>query len=129
MAIPVETLSRDVALRELSQLVEELTPLEVIVGLPLSLSGSHTTSTRDAEAFALELAQTLSVPVRMIDERLSTVQAQSNLRGAGKSSRSERVVIDQAAAVILLQHALDSERAQGVAPGHRVDVDGSDNDE
>lgn len=129
MAIPVETLSRDVALRELSQLVEELTPLEVIVGLPLSLSGSHTTSTRDAEAFALELAQTLSVPVRMIDERLSTVQAQSNLRGAGKSSRTERVVIDQAAAVILLQHALDSERAQGVAPGHRVDVDGSDNDE
>jgi len=129
MAIPVETLSRDVALRELSQLVVELTPLEVIVGLPLSLSGSHTTSTRDAEAFALELAQTLSVPVRMIDERLSTVQAQSNLRGAGKSSRSERVVIDQAAAVILLQHALDSERAQGVAPGHRVDVDGSDNDE
>jgi len=129
MAIPVETLSRDVALRELSQLVEELTPLEVIVGLPLSLSGSHTTSTRDAEAFALELAQTLSVPVRMIDERLSTVQAHSNLRGAGKSSRSERVVIDQAAAVILLQHALDSERAQGVAPGHRVDVDGSDNDE
>lgn len=129
MAIPVETLSRDVALRELSQLVEELTPLEVIVGLPLSLSGSHTTSTRDAEAFALELAQAVSVPVRMIDERLSTVQAQSNLRGAGKSSRSERVVIDQAAAVILLQHALDSERAQGVAPGHRVDVDGSDNDE
>ena len=120
MAIPVETLSRDVALRELSQLVEELTPLEVIVGLPLSLSGSHTTSTRDAEAFALELAQTLSVPVRMIDERLSTVQAQSNLRGAGKSSRSERVVIDQAAAVILLQHALDSERTQGVEPGHRV---------
>ncbi|HEV8013245.1 MAG TPA: Holliday junction resolvase RuvX [Pontimonas sp.] len=129
MAIPVETLSRDTALMKLAQLVEDLSPLEVIVGLPLSLSGSHTASTQDAEAFAVELAQSLSVPVRMIDERLSTVQAQSNLRGAGKSSRSERVMIDQAAAVILLQHALDSERAQGVAPGHRVDVDGSDNDE
>ena len=129
MAIPVETLSRETALMKLAQLVEDLSPLEVIVGSPLSLSGSHTASTQDAEAFAAELAQSLSVPVRMIDERLSTVQAQSNLRGAGKSSRSQRVMIDQAAAVILLQHALDSERAQGVAPGHRVDVDGSDNDE
>jgi putative Holliday junction resolvase len=110
-------------------LVDELHPLEVIVGLPLSLSGSHTASTADAEGFALELATHLSVPVRMIDERLSTVQAQTNLRGAGKSSASQRRVIDQAAAVILLQHALDSERAQGVAPGHRVDVNGSSYDE
>ena len=129
MAVPVETLSRDTALTAIARLVEELSPLEVIVGLPLSLSGSHTPSTNDAEAFAMELAKALSVPVRMIDERLSTVQAHANLRGAGKSSESQREMIDQAAAVILLQHALDSERAQGVAPGHRVDVDGSDNDE
>jgi len=129
MAVPVETLSRDTALTAIARLVEELSPLEVIVGLPLSLSGSHTPSTNDAEAFAMELAKALSVPVRMIDERLSTVQAHANLRGAGKSSESQREMIDQAAAVILLQHALDSERAQGVAPGHRVDVNGSSNDE
>ncbi len=129
MAVPVETLARDSALIALVKLVDELTPLEVIVGLPLALSGSHTASTADAEAFAKELAQALSVPVRMIDERLSTVQAQTNLRGAGRPSASQRGVIDQAAAVILLQHALDSERAQGVAPGHRVDVNGSSNDE
>jgi putative holliday junction resolvase len=129
MAVPVETLTRDSALSGVRGLVDELQPLEVIVGLPLGLSGSHTASTKDAEAFALELAASLSVPVRMIDERLSTVQAQTNLRGAGKSSASQRGVIDQAAAVILLQHALDSERAQGVAPGHRVDVNGSSYDE
>ena len=70
----------------------------------------------------------VSVPVRMIDERLSTVQAQAGFREAGRSQKSQRRVIDQAAAVILLQHALDSERAQGVAPGHRVDVSGSSND-
>ena len=69
------------------------------------------------------------MPVRITDERLSTVQAHATLRGAGKSSESQREMIDQAAAVILLQHALDSERAQGVAPGHRVDVNGSSNDE
>jgi len=129
MAVPVETLPRDTALTAVKRLVDELSPLEVIVGLPLSLSGSHTPSTNDAEAFAMQLAQVLSVPVRMIDERLSTVQAHANLRGAGKSSVSQRGMIDQAAAVILLQHALDSERAQGVAPGHRVDVNGSSNDE
>ena len=129
MAVPVETLSRESAASGIRSLVDELHPLEVIVGLPLSLSGSHTASTADAEGFALELATHLSVPVRMIDERLSTVQAQTNLRGAGKSSAAQRRVIDQAAAVILLQHALDSERAQGVAPGHRVDVNGSSYDE
>jgi len=129
MAVPVETLPRDTALGAVAHWVDELSPLEVIVGLPISLSGAHTASTRDAEAFAQELAQRLTVPVRMIDERLSTVQAQSNLRGAGKPASSQREMIDQAAAVILLQHALDSERAQGVAPGHRVDVNGSSNDE
>ena len=128
MAVPVETLPRDSALHGVRALVDELSPLEVIVGLPLSLSGSHTASTADAEEFARQLAAALTVPVRMIDERLSTVQAQSNLRGAGRSSKSQRGVIDQAAAVILLQHALDSERAQGVAPGHRVDVNGSNYD-
>ncbi len=128
MAVPVETLPRDSALHGVRALVDELSPLEVIVGLPLSLSGSHTASTADAEEFARQLAAALTVPVRMIDERLSTVQAQSNLRGAGRSSASQRGVIDQAAAVILLQHALDSERAQGVAPGHRVDVNGSNYD-
>lgn len=129
MAVPVETLPRADALRAVVNLVDELSPLEVIVGLPLALSGSHTASTVDAQAFAWELAEAVSIPVRMIDERLSTVQAQTNLRGAGKSSASQRGFIDQAAAVILLQHALDSERAQGVAPGHRVDVNGSSNDE
>ena len=64
------------------------------------------------------------MPVRLVDERLSTVQAQSELRAAGRSQKNQRGVVDQAAAVILLQHALDSERSQGVEPGHRIDVSG-----
>ena len=56
MAVPVETLPRDTALSAIARLVEELSSLEVIVWLPLSLSGSHTPSTNDAEAFAMELA-------------------------------------------------------------------------
>ncbi|MCF8548480.1 MAG: Holliday junction resolvase RuvX [Pontimonas sp.] len=128
LAVPVETLARESALAGIAELVEEIEPLEVIVGLPLGLSGSATASTEDARGFAQALAATIGVPVRMIDERLSTVQAQASFRAAGRSQKSQRGIIDQAAAVILLQHALDSERAQGVAPGHRVDVNGLRNE-
>ena len=127
MAVPVATLAREDATEEISQLVEEFSALEVVVGLPISLAGAHTAATEHAESFARVLAQVLTIPVRMIDERLSTVQAEAHLHTAGRNSRAQRGVVDQAAAVILLQHALDSERAQGVAPGHRVDVNGSFN--
>jgi putative Holliday junction resolvase len=124
LAVPLETLARPDALSGIVERVTEIAPLEVIVGLPLGLSGSDTASTEDARAFATELAELVDVPVRLVDERLSTVQAQSELRAAGRSQKNQRGVVDQAAAVILLQHALDSERSQGVEPGHRIDVSG-----
>ncbi len=124
LAVPLETLARPDALSGIIERVAEIAPLEVIVGLPLGLSGSDTASTEDARAFATELAGLVDVPVRLVDERLSTVQAQSELRAAGRSQKNQRGVVDQAAAVILLQHALDSERSQGVEPGHRIDVSG-----
>ena len=124
LAVPVETMARPDALSGIVGLVKELSPLEVIVGLPVGLSGGDTASTEDARAFATELAHQVEVAVRLVDERLSTVQAQSELRAAGRSQRTQRGVVDQAAAVILLQHALDSERSQGVEPGHRIDVSG-----
>lgn len=117
MAVPVATLTRTDALEELADVVQEYQPLEVIVGLPLSLSGADTASTTDAREFAVELAGVLPCPVRLIDERLSTVQAAAGLRDAGRSAKNSRNVVDQAAAVILLQHALDAERLQGVPPG------------
>lgn len=124
LAVPLETLARPDALSGIVERVTEIAPLEVIVGLPIGLSGSDTASTEDARAFATELAELVDVPVRLVDERLSTVQAQSALRAAGRSQKNQRGVVDQAAAVILLQHALDSERSQGVEPGHRIDVSG-----
>lgn len=124
LAVPLETLARPDALSGIVEWVAEIAPLEVIVGLPIGLSGSDTASTEDARAFATELAELVDVPVRLVDERLSTVQAQSELRAAGRSQKNQRGVVDQAAAVILLQHALDSERSQGVEPGHRIDVSG-----
>jgi putative Holliday junction resolvase len=119
----LETFSRDTALERLVLTLEEFASVEIVVGLPLALSGKETASTQDAKEFATELATRVAVPIRLIDERLSTVQASAQLRTAGRSSKKQRSVIDQAAAVILLQHALDSERSQGVAPGYTVVVD------
>ncbi|SJN12409.1 Putative Holliday junction resolvase YggF [Leucobacter sp. 7(1)] len=129
LATPVETVPRDPEAREdiarLLGIVGELDVFEVIVGLPLNMRGEHTLSTDDATGFADRLAAQLAasarpVPVRLVDERLSTVSAQGQLRQAGKKTKQTRSIIDQAAAVVILQHALDSERAQGTAPGRAV---------
>jgi len=95
--------------------------MEIVVGLPLSMSGGETASTQDARDFAGRLAAGGDLPVRMIDERLSTVSAQAALHANGRTTRSSRPVIDQVAAVILVQHALDSERSSGKPPGILLD--------
>jgi putative Holliday junction resolvase len=117
MAVPIATAPRSEALLQVLLYITEYEPLEVIVGLPLSLSGGDTASTTDSRVFARELAGQVTCPVRMVDERLSTVQAHRGLRRAGRSAKNSKNIVDQAAAVILLQHALDAERLQGVPPG------------
>jgi putative Holliday junction resolvase len=117
MAVPVSTLARDGALSDIAQLVEEYEALEVVVGLPLNLSGAYTPSTDDAVGFAHDIRGAVRVPVRMVDERLSTVSAVSVLQQGGTGSRKQRPIVDQVAAVILLQHTLDTERSQGVPAG------------
>jgi putative Holliday junction resolvase len=128
LATPVGTLDRESALSQIVQLASEYGAIEVAVGLPLALSGRTTASTEDAHSFAAELAQALAVPVRLVDERLSTVTASSLMRQGGKSSKKQRRSIDQAAAVIILQHLLDAERSQGSAPGTVITAVGSDSD-
>jgi putative holliday junction resolvase len=117
MAVPVVTLDRQSAVSGIVELVAQWQPVELVVGLPINLQGKHTASTEDAESFAQELAEAGLGPIRMVDERLSTVSAQAQLRASGKSSKKQRPVIDQVAAVILLQQSLDTERLQGVPPG------------
>ena len=113
LATPVETIQRASTdpVARLREIAEELDAIEAVVGLPISLSGADTPSTQDARDMAAALA--LALPVRLVDERLSTVTASAGMRASGKSSRQQRATIDQAAAVVILQHALDSERASG----------------
>ncbi|MEU0988648.1 Holliday junction resolvase RuvX [Streptomyces sp. NPDC005953] len=126
LATPVETVpGRDVpaAHRRLKQIVDEYEPIEVIVGLPRSLSGGEGPAAVKIRAFAQVLAQGIApVPVRLVDERMTTVTATQGLRASGVKSKKGRSVIDQAAAVVILQNALESERASGAPPGEGVEV-------
>lgn len=120
LATPVETVQRGddtpAAVARVLALAAEYDVMELVVGLPLSLSGGDTPSTQDARDFA-DLLAVGGLPVRLVDERLSTVTAQSAMRANGRKAKQQRSVIDQAAAVVILQHALDAERASGTAPG------------
>ena len=128
LAAPVETVPRsdDRAatrddLRRIAALVVERGAIEVVVGLPLSMNGSRGSAAHGVLAYAKAVAAAVApVPVRVVDERLSTVTAHSQLGAAGVRSRARREVVDQAAAVIILQSALDAERSSGRAPGELV---------
>ena len=118
LATPVETVARGTGdLERILEIAAEIDAIELIVGLPLSLAGLPTASTDDATGFAARLAAASDLPVRLVDERLSTVSAHAAMRASGRSTRQSRPVIDQVAAVIIVQHALDSERSAGTPPG------------
>ena len=128
LATPVETVRRDRSgkhVRRLAELVAELQAVEVIVGLPRTLADRIGPSAVDAMELASKLAEVLAhrippTPVRLADERLTTVSAERSLRAAGVRAKEQRAVIDQAAAVAILQSWLDQRRAaatRGVTNG------------
>lgn len=114
LATPVETVRRDRGdghLRRLATLVGELDIVEIVVGLPRTLADRAGASAEDAVALATALGGRVgSVPVRLADERLTTVSAARSLREAGVRAREQRGMIDQAAAVAILQGWLDQRR-------------------
>lgn len=122
IATPLETVQRGQGdLARIVSIVEEEGAMELVVGLPRSLSGQEGPAATKVRAFAAELAAAVSpTPVRLVDERLTTVTAESMLRERGKKGQKRRAVVDMAAAVVILQHALDTERARGEAPGDVV---------
>jgi putative Holliday junction resolvase len=101
----------------LANLVDVHNVIEVYVGDPLSLSGGETDSTTDARSLAVELSASISAPVRMIDERFTTVTAASKLRASGISAKDSKSIIDSASAVEILESALSYEKCSGLAPG------------
>lgn len=118
LAVPVETVARsEASAARIAEIAVEYDARELLVGLPVSLSGNETSSTDDARVFAAELAEATGLPVRLVDERLSTVSAHAALRSSGRSERSSRRIVDQVAAVVLLQQAIDVEKSTGIPAG------------
>jgi putative holliday junction resolvase len=122
LASPLTTVTRGQGdLARLAELAGRDNVIEVIVGLPATLSGREGRAAADARAFARRLAARLApIPVRLLDERFTTVTAHGALRAAGRDSRARRAVVDQAAAAVLLQAGLDSERSTGQPAGELV---------
>lgn len=144
VVLAVATLARDAAagadLDELAALVAERAAVEVVVGLPLGLSGTPGRAAAAATAYARELARRVApVPVRLVDERFSTAQVVRTLqpgRGDARRGRARgarlphvdaralRAVVDSEAAAIILRSALAIEAATGRPPGTLVELPG-----
>lgn len=125
LATPVSTLvrprsGRDDTISRIVAIAEELDAIEVIVGLPRTLRGTEGAAAEAARAYAGDLAAAVAIPVRMVDERLTTVSAHQAMHASGRSGRRHRSVVDQVAAVMILQSALDLERSTGRPPGEAV---------
>lgn len=122
LASPVETVAAGPnAMRRIVELVAEFDVLECIVGLPLSLSGSEGPAAAKVRVFANDLAaQSPSTPVRLVDERMTTMTANDQLRAAGRKTKATRKVVDQVAATVILQTAIDAERNFGRILGEVV---------
>ena len=95
--------------------------LEIYVGVPVNLSGESTLSTEDSLLFAEALMAKTEVPVRLLDERLTTAMANSQLKQVGKSQRDARSTIDQMAAIAILDFALSVENNTGNSPGLSIE--------
>lgn len=125
IATPVETLARDTAVAQLLAHVHETEARAIMVGLPRRLDGGEGPAARKARDFCAELtaallADGLDVEVRLVDERLTTVDAHKALHSSGRKGRRHRSVVDQVAAVMILQSALETERSTGERAGELV---------
>ena len=122
LASPLDTVRRgtgDVA--QLARLAADNEAIEVVVGLAIGLAGGEGKSASDGRTFASDLAARLApLPVRLVDERFTTVLAHSALQQGGLDSRARREAVDKAAAALLLQGALDTERSTGEPAGQLV---------
>lgn len=124
LAVPVETVPRsESSVDRIAEISAEYEPLELVVGLPVNMQGVDTASTADAREFAAQLHTRTGIRVRLVDERLSTVTAHAALRSSGRTQKNSRSIVDQVAAVVLLQQAIDTEKSTGRPPGATIPLD------
>ncbi|WP_278264220.1 Holliday junction resolvase RuvX [Nocardia sp. AG03] len=135
LATPVETVPRAKSGRaggppadigRIAEIVREYEAVEVIIGLPRTLRGENGTAAGIARRFAKQLRRVIDpIPIRLSDERLTTVSAARALRDSGVRARGQRQMIDQAAAVSILQGWLD-ERSSVLKDAETTNAVGDD---
>jgi putative Holliday junction resolvase len=127
LASPLGTVRRGSGdLTELTRLATENDAMEVVIGLAVGLGGAEGKAAAAGREFAERLAGQLApLPVRLVDERFTTVLAHAALQQSGQDSKARRQAVDKAAAAVLLQGALDAERSTGEPAGELVAVGGS----
>ena len=122
LAYPVETIparDRDKALVRIAELAGERDPLEIVMGWPIALSGREELAAESVKGIAVRLAALVSMPVRLMDERMTTAQVNNQL--GNLDTRKRRIIVDRAAATGILESALSYERHTGTPPGQLVD--------
>jgi len=122
LSYPVETVpavDQAAAMERVIALVSEYQAIEVVMGLPIALDGKSALAAHAVEAVASDLAGQLAVPLRLFDERLTTVVATRQL--SNFDTRKRRSIVDQAAATGILEDALSFERHTGTPPGRLVE--------
>ena len=114
LASPYKTIvrtTRDKLFDELLDIIDREAVETVVVGLPLALSGEETLTTRQARNFAESLARRIEQPVHLMDERLSSAEAEHELNDADLRGAKRKTALDSQAAVVILRSWLDSEKS------------------
>lgn len=115
---PVETVPHNEARwQRLAQLIAEYEPVELVLGMPIDLAGKYARAADDMALVADEIVSRCDIPLRVVDERMSSAMAAGQLRASGKNAKQQRAMIDQVAAVGILQNAIDTERNTGIPAG------------
>jgi putative Holliday junction resolvase len=96
--------------KQISEILSEIEPVVIYVGRPALLSGNDGVATDKAMEFVALLGSITQIPIEMIDERMSTISAARNLREAGRTAKDSKNAIDMAAAVAILDFAIEIEK-------------------
>jgi len=107
----IERTTRDALFDELAEIIQNESIEAVVVGLPLSLEGEDTLTTRQARNFAESLGRRTDMPVHLMDERLSSAEAEEELNAAGLRGKKKKMALDSQAAVIILRSWLENEQS------------------
>ncbi|HEV7798880.1 MAG TPA: Holliday junction resolvase RuvX [Pyrinomonadaceae bacterium] len=103
-------------LRDVDDLIRRFDAQTVVIGLPLRLNGSTGDAAREVQAMALKFARSLRVPVYLQDERLSSVEAEQNLRAEGYGEDEVSALVDSEAAAVILRDFLVSDQERTRVP-------------